>query len=74
MITLTCVSLDPYTGELTYSCAGHPPPLLVDRDSGAVTRLDGASAPPIGVAEPGDIVEARVFPPSTRCSRCTPTA
>ena len=33
MITLTCVSLDPFTGELTYSCAGHPPPLLVDRDS-----------------------------------------
>ena len=62
MITLTCVSLDPFTGELTYSCAGHPPPLLVDRDSGVVTRLDGASAPPIGVAEPGDIVEARVLP------------
>lgn len=62
MITLTCVSLDPYTGELTYSCAGHPPPLLVDRRSGAVTRLDRASAPPIGVAEPADIVEAQVLP------------
>jgi anti-sigma regulatory factor (Ser/Thr protein kinase) len=62
MITLACVSLDPYTGELSYSCAGHPPPLLVDRASGAVTRLDRASAPPIGVAEPGDIVEARMLP------------
>ncbi len=60
MITLTCVSLDPYTAELTYSCAGHPPPLLVDRRSGDVRRLADASAPPIGVAEPGEIVEARV--------------
>ena len=60
MITITCVSLDPYTGELTYACAGHPPPLLVDRKSGRVQRLDRASAPPIGVAEPGDIVEVMV--------------
>ena len=62
MITLTCVSLDPYTGELVYSCAGHPPPLVVDRRSGKVTRLDRASAPPMGVAEAGDIVEARLLP------------
>jgi anti-sigma regulatory factor (Ser/Thr protein kinase) len=62
MITLTCVSFDPFTGELTYSCAGHPPPLLVDRTSGRVIRLDQASAPPIGVAEPGDIVEAQLVP------------
>ena len=27
-----------------------------------MTRLDRASAPPIGVAEPGDIVEARLLP------------
>ena len=27
-------------GRLTYSCVGHPPPLLLDRDSGRVTRLD----------------------------------
>jgi anti-sigma regulatory factor (Ser/Thr protein kinase) len=60
MITLACVSLDPYTAELTYSCAGHPPPLLVDRRSGVVRRLADASAPPIGVAEPAEIVEARV--------------
>ena len=29
--------------------------------SGEVVRLDRASAPPIGVAEPGDIVEARLL-------------
>jgi serine phosphatase RsbU (regulator of sigma subunit)/anti-sigma regulatory factor (Ser/Thr protein kinase) len=58
MITVAVVTLDPYAGELRYSCVGHPPPLLLDRDSGEVTRLDGASAPPVGVAVPLDIVEA----------------
>jgi len=60
MITIAVVSLDPYAGELTYSCVGHPPPLLLDRASGEVTRLDGASAPPVGVAVPIDIVEAKL--------------
>ncbi len=60
MITVACVSFDPYTGELAYACAGHPPPLLFDRELGTVVRLDGASAPPIGVAELTDIVEARL--------------
>ncbi|MGE5272521.1 MAG: SpoIIE family protein phosphatase [Verrucomicrobiota bacterium] len=58
MITLAVVSIDPYTGRLTYSCVGHPPPLLLDRATGRVTRLDRASAPPIGVAGPADVVEA----------------
>jgi len=58
MITIAIVTLDPYAGELTYSCVGHPPPLLLDHGSGEVTRLDRASAPPVGVALPVDIVEA----------------
>ena len=58
MTTLAVVSLDPYTGWLAYSCVGHPPPLLLDRTTGRVTRLDRASAPPIGVAGPSDVVEA----------------
>ena len=58
MITVAVVTLDPYAGELRYSCVGHPPPLLLDRDSGMVARLDGASAPPVGVAVPIDVVEA----------------
>lgn len=58
MITIACVAIDLFTGELAYACAGHPPPLLLDRVSGEVRRLDQASAPPIGVAEPTDIVEA----------------
>jgi serine phosphatase RsbU (regulator of sigma subunit)/anti-sigma regulatory factor (Ser/Thr protein kinase) len=60
MITVACVSLDPYSGEVRYSCAGHPPPLLVDRDAGTVTRLEHASSPPLGVAEVGSIQEATV--------------
>jgi anti-sigma regulatory factor (Ser/Thr protein kinase) len=57
MVTVACVALDPLSGELSYSCAGHPPPLLIE--DGQATRLDGASAPPIGVAEPPSILEAR---------------
>jgi anti-sigma regulatory factor (Ser/Thr protein kinase) len=63
MVTLACISLDPYTSELTYSCAGHPPPLLADAATGDVIRLDQASAPPLGFAEAVDIVEARACVP-----------
>ncbi len=60
MITAACVSIDPLAGEIAYSCAGHPPPLLFDGESGVVTRLDGASAPPLGVAEASDIIETSI--------------
>lgn len=59
MITLACAALDPFSGEVAYSCAGHPPPLLID-DAGAVTRLDDAGAPPLGVADPASIQEERL--------------
>jgi anti-sigma regulatory factor (Ser/Thr protein kinase) len=58
MITVAVVTIDPHLGWLTYSCVGHPPPLLIDRASGEVSRLDQAGAPPVGVAVPVDIVEA----------------
>jgi anti-sigma regulatory factor (Ser/Thr protein kinase)/GAF domain-containing protein len=64
MVTLAIVSLDLYTGELTYTRAGHPPPLLLDRPSGRVTRLDGAGSPPMGVAEPSGVTEERVALPA----------
>jgi anti-sigma regulatory factor (Ser/Thr protein kinase) len=64
MITLACVSIDPATAELTYSCAGHPPPLLLDRETGRVARLDQASAPPVGVAAPGEVIERRLALPA----------
>ena len=57
MTTVVCISIDPLEGVLVYSSAGHPPPLLLDRDSGEVVRLDHASAPPLGVAEPTDVIE-----------------
>jgi anti-sigma regulatory factor (Ser/Thr protein kinase) len=57
MTTVVCISIDPLEGVLVYSSAGHPPPLLLDRDSGEVVRLDHASAPPLGVAEPIDVIE-----------------
>jgi anti-sigma regulatory factor (Ser/Thr protein kinase)/GAF domain-containing protein len=65
MITLAVVTLDPFTGRLAYSCVGHPPPLLFDGSTGRVTRLDGASAPPIGVARPADVAEAELPLPAT---------
>ena len=46
MVTLVCASFDPYSGELVYACAGHPPPLLVDEDARTVTRLDRAIRAP----------------------------
>jgi anti-sigma regulatory factor (Ser/Thr protein kinase) len=57
MITATCVTIDPLAGRIGYSCAGHPPPLLLDRSIGALSRLQEASAPPLGVAEPDEIIE-----------------
>jgi anti-sigma regulatory factor (Ser/Thr protein kinase)/GAF domain-containing protein len=63
MVTVAVVSLDPYAGELVYSSAGHPPALLLDRATRTVMRLDGASAPPVGVAGPADVVEAKVSLP-----------
>jgi serine phosphatase RsbU (regulator of sigma subunit)/anti-sigma regulatory factor (Ser/Thr protein kinase) len=60
MITVAAVSIDPFTAELVYTRAGHPPPLLLDLDTGETRRLDGAGAPPLGVAEAGDVVEEHV--------------
>ena len=69
MITATCVTVDPLAGRIGYSCAGHPPPLLLDSSSGGVRRLDDASAPPLGVAEPDDIVETVAAAPGPGAAR-----
>jgi hypothetical protein len=45
--TVACVLLDPTTGRVTYSNAGHPPPLLVNPEGHAV--LDGGVGPALGV-------------------------
>jgi phosphoserine phosphatase RsbU/P len=42
---------DPSTRVLTYSCAGHNPPLMRRCSQQEVTRLDGAQQMPLGVME-----------------------
>ena len=59
-VTVACVSVDLANGLLTYSLVGHLPPLLVDRDTGEVSRLDAAGAPPFGAVELDDITEITV--------------
>lgn len=48
MATTVCATYDPYTQELTYASAGHPPPLLVDPVEGAVARLEPSGSGPLG--------------------------
>ena len=54
MATATFLALDPYTGELRYSSAGHPPSLLLDVVTGEVKMLDKASSPPLGWTDTKD--------------------
>ena len=64
MATALCLTLDPYTQELTYASAGHPPSLLVDGDAAEVSRLGLALAPPLGYVQPSAICEATVELPA----------
>jgi serine phosphatase RsbU (regulator of sigma subunit) len=63
MATAICMTIDPAARRLTYASAGHPPPLLRDDDTGAVTQLDLAQAPPLGFATPEAVIEAEVALP-----------
>jgi serine phosphatase RsbU (regulator of sigma subunit)/integral membrane sensor domain MASE1 len=47
--TLVYATLDPASGSLSYTCAGHPPPVLIAVDGTATLEWDGRS-PPLGVA------------------------
>ncbi|OBF21534.1 SpoIIE family protein phosphatase [Mycobacterium sp. ACS4331] len=60
--TVFCGVLNPETGELEYSCAGHPPPILVHADL-STELLEDARATPLGLPHRRRRPEASVIIP-----------
>ncbi|MCA0146954.1 SpoIIE family protein phosphatase [Blastococcus sp. LR1] len=60
--TVFCAVIDPRTGSIRYSSAGHPPALLVHAD-GTVRQLEGGSAVPLAVVEGGKRPEGELHMP-----------
>jgi PAS domain S-box-containing protein len=60
--TAFCAVLDPETGELAYSRAGHPPPILVHADRTTEMLEDGRTLP-LGVRPEWPRSEARITMP-----------
>ena len=67
MATTVCITLDPYTRELTYASAGHPPSLLVDGDRRH--RLAARAR-----RSPAARLRAALGDPRGRSSSCPPAA
>jgi PAS domain S-box-containing protein len=64
MATVLYLVLDRETGEVTFSAAGHPPPLLLAPDGPRF--LEGGRSMPIGAADPAVFREANgVVPPGS---------
>ena len=64
MATVLYLVLDRETGEVTFSAAGHPPPLLLAPDGARF--LEGGRSMPIGAADPAVFREASgVVPPGS---------
>ena len=61
--TMFCGILDPGTGELTYSSAGHPPGIVVHPDGGVVL-LDGGRSLPLAVGRSSPRGEGEYVLPS----------
>ncbi|MFG1934004.1 SpoIIE family protein phosphatase [Mycobacterium sp. NPDC048908] len=60
--TVVCAVLNPETGELVYSSAGHPPPIVVEAD-GATRMLDEGHTIALGVRPNWSRPEARMTLP-----------
>ncbi len=60
--TAVCAVLNPETGELVYSSAGHPPPIVVHAD-GTVQTLEDGHTIPVGLRPDRPRPEARVTLP-----------
>jgi PAS domain S-box-containing protein len=64
MATVLYLVLDRETGELAFSAAGHPPPLVIAPDGARF--LDGGRSVPIGATDPAVFREATaVLPPGS---------
>jgi serine phosphatase RsbU (regulator of sigma subunit)/anti-sigma regulatory factor (Ser/Thr protein kinase) len=61
--TAVCVVLNPDTGELVYSSAGHPPPIVVRAD-GTTHKLDDAHTIALGMRANWPRPEARMTMPA----------
>ena len=62
LATAALVVIDPAASIITYSTAGHPPPLVVHQD-GTVVRLDGANTPLLGIRASRSASATVAFPP-----------
>jgi serine phosphatase RsbU (regulator of sigma subunit) len=61
--TVACLRLDPATGELAYSRAGHLPPLVIDPD-GSATWLAEGRGPVLGLPDRAPRPEATITLPA----------